>query len=85
MYKRQIQTHLQNENNQAVLLQIVRLKLDHKKISDDLELYLKRLMATRRPPKEVLASAKHLIGSDLFLFSPQREKLLDDIDKLLKP
>lgn len=80
-----IQTHLQNENNQAVLLQIVRLKLDHKKISDDLELYLKRLMATRRPPKEVLASAKHLIGSDLFLFSPQREKLLDDIDKLLKP
>jgi thioredoxin-like negative regulator of GroEL len=79
-----IQTHLQNENNQAVLLQIVRLKLENRKISDDLEIYLKRLMATRRPPKEVLLSAKKSIGSDLFLFSPQREKLLDDIDKLLK-
>ena len=43
-----IQTHIQNEQNQAILMQIVRLKLEHERISADLELYLRRLMATRR-------------------------------------
>ena len=80
-----IQTHLQNENNQALLLQIVRLKLAHPKLSEDLEVYLKRLMATRRPPKEVLVDAQKRIGSDLFLFSNGREKLLGQIEKLLNP
>jgi uncharacterized protein HemY len=56
-----IQAHLQNETNQAILMQIVRLKLDHPPISADLETYLRRLMLNRRPSPEVLRAAlRHL-------------------------
>ncbi len=79
-----IQTHIQNEQNQAILMQIVRLKLEHERISADLEVYLRRLMATRRPPKEILQLAARRLGSDTYLFSGDRERLLDDIDRLLR-
>jgi hypothetical protein len=79
-----IQTHIQNEQNQAILMQIVRLKLEHERISADLEVYLRRLMATRRPPKEILQQAARRLGSDTYLFSGDRERLLDDIDRLLR-
>jgi len=79
-----IQTHIQNEQNQAILMQIVRLKLEHERISADLEVYLRRLMATRRPPKEILQLAARRLGSDTYLFSGDRERLLEDIDRLLR-
>jgi hypothetical protein len=79
-----IQTHILNEQNQAILMQIVRLKLEHERISADLELYLRRLMATRRPPKELLEAAARRLGSDTFLFSGDRSKLLEDIDRLIR-
>ena len=52
--------------------------------SADLEVYLRRLMATRRPPKEILQLAARRLGSDTYLFSGDRERLLDDIDRLLR-
>ena len=58
-----IQAHLQNETNQAILMQIVRLKLDHPLISADLETYLRRLMLNRRPSPEVLRAALRRLGS----------------------
>jgi hypothetical protein len=79
-----IQTHIQNEQNQAILMQIVRLKLEHERISADLEVYLRRLMATRRPPRELLELAARRLGSDTYLFSGDRDRLLEDIDRLLR-
>ena len=79
-----IQAHLQNETNQAVLMQIVRLKLDHPAISADLETYLRRLMLNRRPSPEVLRAALRRLGSDTYLFSADRETLLRDIEAKLR-
>lgn len=79
-----IQTHVSNEQNQAALMQIVRLKLEHERISGDLEVYLRRLMATRRPPRELLELAERRLGSDTFLFSGDRLQLLDDIGRMLR-
>jgi uncharacterized protein HemY len=78
-----IQAHLQNETNQAVLMQIVRLKLDHPLISADLETYLRRLMLNRRPSPEVLRAALRRLGSDTYLFSADRETLLRDVEAKL--
>jgi hypothetical protein len=71
-----------NESNQAVLMQIVRLKLDTPALASDLETYLRRLMASRRPPRDVLTAAQRKLSSDAYLFSEGREKLLDDIGRL---
>ncbi len=78
-----IAAHLQNESNQSILLQIVQLKLAHPEIAGDLETYLRRLMATRKPPRDVLEAALRCVGSDTFLFSGDRERLLSDLEKLL--
>ena len=78
-----IQAHLSNENNQAVLMQIVRLKLENERIAEDLEVYLRRLMATRRPPKELLETALRKLSSDRYIFSANRSGLLKDIETLL--
>lgn len=74
-----IQAHLQNETNQAVLMQIVQLKLDHPRISGDVETYLRRLMKNRRPSKPLLELALRRLGADTFLFSENREALLQDL------
>jgi len=79
-----IQAHLQNESNQVVLQQIVQLKLDHPRIAADLETYLRRLMLNRRPSKEVLQAALRRLGSDVYLFSGNRETLLRDIEAKLR-
>ena len=79
-----ISAHLRHENNQALLLQLVKMKVENEEMSDDLEVYLRRLMATRRPPQDVLTKAYERIASDRFLFSEGRETLLRDISASLK-
>jgi hypothetical protein len=79
-----IQAHLQNETNQAVLMQIVLMKLDHPRIAADLETYLRRLMENRRPPKDVLRTALRRLGSDTYLFSGDRETLLRDVEARIR-
>ena len=79
-----VSAHLRYENNQALLLQLVKMKIENEEMSDDLELYLRRLMATRRPPFEVLERAYSRIASDRFLFSEGRSGLLRDITEALK-
>ena len=78
-----IQAHLMNENNQPLLLQIVKLKIEHPEIASDVEVYIRRLMDTRRPPREVLISALNCVSSDTFLYSNNREKLQLDIEKMI--
>ena len=78
-----IQAHLMNENNQPLLLQIVKLKIEHQEIAGDVEVYIRRLMDTRRPPRDVLISALNCVSSDIYLFSNNREKLQLDIEKMI--
>ena len=78
-----IQAHLMNENNQPLLLQIVKLKIEHPEIAGDVEVYIRRLMDTRRPPRDVLISALNCVSSDTYLFSNNREKLQLDIEKMI--
>jgi len=78
-----IQAHLMNENNQPLLLQIVKLKIEHPEIATDVEVYIRRLMDTRRPPRDVLISALNCVSSDTYLFSNNREKLQLDIEKMI--
>ena len=78
-----IQAHLMNENNQPLLLQIVKLKIAHPEIANDVEVYIRRLMDTRRPPRDVLISALNCVSSDTYLFSDNREKLQLDIEKMI--
>jgi hypothetical protein len=78
-----IQAHLMNENNQPLLLQIVKLKIEHPEIASDIEVYIRRLMDTRRPPRDVLISALNCVSSDVYLFSNNREKLQTDIEKMI--
>lgn len=78
-----IQAHLMNENNQTLLLQIVKLKIAHPEIANDVEVYIRRLMATRRPPRDVLIDALNCVSSDVYLFSSNREKLQLDIEKMI--
>ena len=79
-----VAAHLRHENNQALLLQIVKMKVENEEMSDDLEVYLRRLMDTRRPPQDILGKAYERIASDRFLFSEGRESLLKDIRESLK-
>ncbi len=79
-----IAAHLRHENNQALLLQLVKMKIENEEMADDLELYLRRLMATRRPPYDVLEQAYNRIASDRFLYSEGRSSLLKDITEALK-
>ena len=79
-----IEVHLSNESNQAILLEIVKLKLEHAEVAQDVEVYLRRLMSTRRPPKEMLAKALARISSDIFLFSNNRDQLQIDIEAMIK-
>ena len=79
-----IEVHLSNESNQAILLEIVKLKLEHAEVAQDMEVYLRRLMSTRRPPKEMLAKALARISSDIFLFSNNRDQLQIDIEAMIK-
>lgn len=79
-----IAAHLRYENNQALLLQIVKMKVENEEMSDDLEVYLRRLMSTRRPPQDILSKAYERIASDRFLFSEGRETLLKDISESLR-
>jgi tetratricopeptide (TPR) repeat protein len=78
-----IQAHLLNENNQPLLLQIVKLKIEHPEIAGDVEVYIRRLMDTRRPPRDVLIAALNCVSSDTYLFSNNREKLQLDIEKMI--
>lgn len=79
-----IAAHLRYENNQALLLQLVKMKIENEEMSDDLEIYLRRLMNTRRPPQETLLKAYKRIASDRFLFSEGRDALLRDIKESMK-
>jgi hypothetical protein len=76
--------HQRFENNQGILLQFVKMKVDNEEMADELESYLRKLMSMRRPPQELLQKAYTRIASDKFLYSEGRETLLKEIKLSLK-
>jgi hypothetical protein len=68
--------------NQAALVNLVKLDLELN-LADPLAGNIRKLLTMRKPPREVLDDAYRKLGSDLFLFSPDRVTLLDDLKKAL--
>jgi Tfp pilus assembly protein PilF len=64
--------------NQAALTGLVQLDLDLNN-TPPLAGNVRKLLAMRKPSLEVLRSAYRKLGSDLFLFSPDRTALLQDL------
>ncbi|CAM3066520.1 tetratricopeptide repeat protein [Rariglobus hedericola] len=64
--------------NQAALSNLVQLDLDLNN-TPPLAANVRKLLAMRKPSQAVLRSAYRQLGSDLFLFSPDRTALLQDL------
>ncbi|MDF3057517.1 MAG: hypothetical protein K0R17_1732 [Rariglobus sp.] len=64
--------------NQAALTNLVQLDLDLNNTAP-LADNVRKLLAMRKPSQEVLRTAYRKLGSDLFLFSPDRTALLQDL------
>lgn len=70
-------------NNQKLLTELIRtdLKLGNTK---NLNRLLSRLLLMRRPEMELLAEAYTKLGSDRFIFTPDRESLLLELSAILR-
>lgn len=64
--------------NQAALTNLIQLDLDLNNTAP-LAANVRKLLTMRRPSREVLQSAYRKLGSDLFIFSPDRTALLADL------
>ena len=64
--------------NQAALTSLIKIDLPLNN-TDTLVANIRKLLALRKPPRELLSSAYRKLGSDLFLFSPGRLVLLEDL------
>ncbi len=64
--------------NQAALSRLVTLELNLRRTAN-LSPHLRRLLTLRRPSPDLLRVAHHQLGSDAFLFVPDRAPLLADI------
>lgn len=64
--------------NQAALTSLIKLDLELNNTST-LAVNIRKLMDMRKPSREILDAAYRKLGSDLFLFSPGRVTLLQDL------
>jgi hypothetical protein len=64
--------------NQAALTNLVQIDLDLNNTAP-LACNVRKLLTMRRPSQDVLRAAYRKLGSDLFLFSPDRSALLTDL------
>jgi hypothetical protein len=78
-----ITAHQRKPNNQKVLSELVRvnLKLGN---TEDLNSLIPRLLQMRRPQHELLAEAYQKLGSDRFIFTPNRESLLMQLSAIIR-
>jgi len=68
--------------NQTAITQLIELDLQLGR-SDDLALNLHRLLTMRRPSPALLRTAQTLLSGDRYLFSPERDELLEGIGAAL--
>jgi uncharacterized protein HemY len=78
-----LQAYSRNHNSQSVLLELVKMDLQSES-TEVLGGHLTDLLAGRRPPRYVLRGAYEYLGSDRFLFTRNREKMLDQMDFMLR-
>ena len=52
--------------------------------STNLDKHIFKLIQMRRPPRRLIMEAKRSLESDLFIFTTDREKVMNEIDVLLK-
>lgn len=75
--------YVYNHNNLGALLELVKISLKSEN-ANALGQYLSHLLETRRPPRHILQSAYERISSDRFLFTPNREKLIENVSEMLR-
>ncbi len=75
--------HHLDPHNQGVLAQLISANLQLGN-SAEMSQNLRDLLKTRRPPLELLYDAYHELGSDRFIFVPDRETLLDQVDQIIR-
>ena len=68
--------------NQAALTNLIQLDLDLNNTTP-LAVNVRKLLAMRKPSRELLRTAYIRLGSDLFLFAPDRTALLQDLTNAL--
>ena len=75
--------HQRKPNHQMILSELIRvdLKLGH---TENLNTLLTQLLQMRRPELELLAEAYRKLGSDRFVFTPNRENLLLELSATLR-
>ncbi len=78
------QAYENNPKNQAALSNLIEIEI---KTGNAAELgnYLKKLLQMRRPSADILQQAYEKLGSDRFIFTPDRENLLIELNGVLNP
>lgn len=79
-----MQAYERNPDNQAALSSLISLEID---LGNSAELgpYLEKLLKMRRPSTSILKEAYKNLGSDKFIFTNGRAKLLIELDGLISP
>lgn len=72
-----------NPSNQKVLTGLIRTELQLG-YTENLNRLLPRLLQMRRPQEELLVEAYRKLGSDHFIFTPNRESLLLELNAILR-
>ena len=68
--------------HQLALTRLVQLDIKQGN-STNLDKHIVRLLSMRRPPRELVLDARKNLGSDRFIFTNNREKILKEIDTLV--
>ena len=68
--------------HQLALTRLVQLDIRQGN-STNLDKHIVRLLGMRRPPRELVVDARKSLGSDRFIFTNNREKIMKEIDTLI--
>ena len=68
--------------HQLALTRLVQLDIKQGN-STNLDKHIVRLLSMRRPPRELVVDARRSLGSDRFIFTNNREKIMREIDTLI--
>lgn len=72
-----------NPSNQKILTELIRTELKIG-VTENLNRLIPRLLQMRRPQEELLVDAYRKLGSDLFIFTPNREALLLELGAIIR-
>ncbi|MEC8649928.1 MAG: hypothetical protein VXX82_03260 [Verrucomicrobiota bacterium] len=75
--------HKESINNQKVLSELISVELEIGN-TENLNTLLKQLLTMRRPEAKLIAEAYKKLGSDRFIFTPNRENLLLELNAELR-